>query len=122
MPLTLYCYFYEKNITSASEYPRWENVAEVLIDERERIRETFAQLSYLERTFAGNCWCGNEAFVKVESDNNTSVNYFCNFHYRKKFYRDLSNGIDSAKNHVITDERMFMKKTISEEAEGAGRV
>ena len=110
-------YFYEKNMTSARDRDSWSKIEKVFIDERERIKETFAKLNYDHRTFKKKCWCDSEAFVSFEETKKNHTDYFCNFHYRKKFYRELSNGIDPLKDVVLVDERSLMKIKIYEESE-----
>jgi hypothetical protein len=114
-----YHYFYEKSMSSARSEEQWPLVASVFVDEREKIKDTFQKLSYSSRTFIEKCWCDNEAFVKVTDKNQDTSDYFCNFHYRKKLYRELSNDINTAEINDIVDERVFMKTTIKEEAENA---
>lgn len=112
-----YHYFYEKSMTSARDEANWWQVEQVFIDERERVKETFAKISHKERTFSAACWCESEAFVKVITADHHHIDYFCNFHFRKKLYRELSNDVDTYKENIVFDERSFMKMTIAEEAE-----
>ena len=112
-------YFYEKSMSSVRSESAWDLVTQVFVDEREKIKETFPKLSYTSRTFKEKCWCDNEAFVKVTDKSGYDSDYFCNFHYRKKLYRELSNDIDTLENNNIVDERVFMTTTIMEEAENA---
>jgi hypothetical protein len=114
-----YHYFYEKSMTSARDEANWWKMEQIFIDERERVKETFAKVDYKQRTFFEKCWCENEAFVKVVEKYGHNKDYFCNFHFRKKFYRELSNDIDTYKNCEIVDERAFMEISIAEEAERA---
>jgi hypothetical protein len=114
-----YHYFYEKSMTSARDQANWWQMEKVFIDERERVKETFAKINYKERTFFEKCWCENEAFVKVVAKYADYTDYFCNFHFRKKLYRELSNDVSTYDDYEITDERAFMTITVAEEAERA---
>jgi hypothetical protein len=114
-----YHYFYEKSMTSVRDQESWSKIEEVFIDEREKVKETFAKVGHTERTFSAKCWCENEAFVKVTLRDGFHTGYLCNFHFRKKLYREMSNDIDTYKESMVFDERSFMKTTIAEEAEKA---
>lgn len=112
-----YHYFYEKSMTSARDEANWWKMEQIFIDDREKVKETFAKVDYKERTFFEKCWCESEAFVKVVGKYGDHTDYFCNFHFRKKLYRELSNDIDTYKDYEIVDERAFMEISIAEEAE-----
>lgn len=77
-------------------------------------------------------FCGNDAFVKVKSkslfNDNIIINngmseyedgwkYYCNFHFRKDYYRYYSNGVIYENLFDIVDERYRMTISVIEEAE-----
>jgi hypothetical protein len=107
-------FHYEKTMTEQQNREIWEKVCEVLIDEREKIKESFPVVDGGRQIFA-TCWCNEDAFVRL--DNDVESLYFCNFHYRKLYYRHMSHDADLLEHYTILDERYFMTKTIEEEAE-----
>ena len=113
-----YHYHYEKDMTIARTPELWNDIAEVLIDERELIRESFPEVveGSISDTF-GNCWCGYPSLVKAIRHDNGHSSFFCNFHYRKLFFRYLSNGRQMGDDYSIIDERVKLKLSIAEEAE-----
>jgi hypothetical protein len=113
-----YHYHYEKDITMVRTPELWDSIASFVIDERESIRNTFPQIegNGISDTF-GKCWCGYDSLVKATRHDDGSVTYFCNFHYRKLFFRYLSNGRQMVDDYSIIDERIKLKLSIAEEAE-----
>lgn len=108
-------YEYEKSITLDRTPTLWENIIQILIDNRDAIKETF-DFHDRDRSVFGNCWCDQEAFVKlIPHDTNKQASFFCNFHYRKLKYRHLSNNLPLEYIYDIIDDRRFMKDTITEE-------
>lgn len=101
----------------------------ILIDERERVKDTFAKNVSTTETLGKYCFvtsnkgrttntandCVAEAFVKVTDKNGDSM-FFCNFHFRKIYYRYLSNGSKYEDLYDILDERYRMTSTIIEES------
>jgi hypothetical protein len=101
----------------------------VLIDEREKVKETFAKNVTTTETLGQYCFGGSrkgrttntgnecvaEAFVKATDKNGNSV-FFCNFHFRKIYYRYYSNGSNYEDFYDILDERYRMTDTIIEES------
>lgn len=113
-----YHFHYEKDMTLARTPELWDSIAQVVVDERESIRDTFPEIDGdgISETF-GKCWCGYDSLVKAIRIDNGHSNFFCNFHYRKLFYRYLSNGRQMHDDYTIIDERIKLKLTIVEEAE-----
>ena len=114
-----YHYHFEKDMTNHRTPELWDQIASVLIDERELIRETFPQIvgDSISSTF-GKCWCGySQTFVRAIRHGGDHQHFFCNFHYRKLFFRYLSNGRQMSDDYSIIDERIKLKLSISEEAE-----
>jgi hypothetical protein len=140
-----YHYYYEGFMT----YPgkrvgkdSWKEIQEYMVDERERVKETFAKDVTTTETLGHRCsvlnssnkdiQCVSDAFVKVNpiawapgkinftviADwNNFSKDiFYCNFHYRKFYYRNYNSGIVYEDFHKIVDERFRMTQTIAEQA------
>jgi hypothetical protein len=109
-------YEYERSITVDRTPELWQEISKIFIDEREKIRETFALPKNSTRTVFGTCWCGQEGFVRLDgSKNNEDTKEFCNFHYRKLLYRHLSNGSILEDIYTIIDDRYFMTDSVIEE-------
>jgi hypothetical protein len=140
-----YHYYYEMNMTRTGGNEEiaasWREIQQFIIDERERVKETFAKNVTTSETLGLKCSiysthkpsliCTADAFVKVtptkyvegkinftktnEFDNNPGILY-CNFHFRKNYYRYYSNGVRYEDVHDILDERYRMNMTIAEES------
>lgn len=110
-------YEYERSITSDRTPELWPAVAQIFIDNREDIQNTFSKHKNPRSVF-GKCWCDLEAFVKlIPHDEYQGPSLFCNFHFRKFYYRHLSNRSMIVDKHFdIIDDRQFMNMTIKEEA------
>jgi hypothetical protein len=113
-----YHYHYEKDMTLIRTPELWGEIAKIVIDDRELIRNTFPQISgdEMSDTF-GKCWCGYSSLVKATRHDNGHSSFFCNFHYRKLFFRYLSNGRQMEDDYSIIDERIKLKISVAEEAE-----
>jgi hypothetical protein len=124
-------YYYEVNMTRDSSYKTradaWEDIQQYKIDEREKIKETFAKNVTTSLTLgkkcslgAGtSCECDAEALVRISkkgSDPNIHGSFYCNFHFRKNYYRVYSNGLVYENIYDILDERYRMTFTINEES------
>lgn len=125
----------------------WEEVQNFIIDEREKVKETFAKNITTTETLGHKCCltnyinpgekgCQADALVKLSvikiptgtlnwistyDRNKTNQDYFyCNFHFRRTYIRYVNNGINDIlfKNHFkVVDERYRMTMTIAEESE-----
>lgn len=124
-------YYYEINMTRDSSYqPRansWKDIQKYFIDEREKIKDTFAKNVTTTLTLGQRCnlglgtdlQCSAEAFVRVSKKGSSmelSGAFYCNFHFRKIYYRVYSNGLIYEDIYDILDERSRMKISISEES------
>jgi hypothetical protein len=111
-------YEYEKVMVVSRHPEDWPGIVSKFIDEREKIKETFDKTKTKRTILNKKCWCKGEAFVEISPiTKQTRSSFFCNFHYRKLYYRHLSNKQPIENTHLINDERVFMEKTIVEEAE-----
>jgi len=121
----------------------WKEIGQFVIDERERVKETFAKNVTTVETLGHKCCltnyfnkggngCTADALVKINvmkipinkvnfiSDldpNDISKDlFYCNFHFRRTYYRYLNNGITFEDYFKILDERYRMTFTLAEEA------
>lgn len=140
-----YHYHYEIYITKQGYSKQdniWKDIQQFIIDERERVKDTFAKNVTTTETFGHKCslmnsfnqrhGCTSEAYVKVnpismvpgkinftvfkDTDNISQDIFYCNFHFRREYYRYYNNGIVYEDFHKVLDERSRMKITIAEEA------
>jgi hypothetical protein len=140
-----YHYYYEIYMTTngySEPGISWKNIQEYILDETERVKETFAKNIKTTETIGHKCslinsydrrfGCTADAFVKVvptaivpnkinftviKDRNNISENiFYCNFHFRREYFRYLSNGVIYEDFHKIFDERYRMDFTLNEEA------
>jgi hypothetical protein len=110
---------YEKDIVMERTPNDWPKICEYMVNKLENIAETFAEDPGTEPQLL-NKKCssdGCELFGYVASINSEKHEIiFCNFHFRKKYYRFLSNNIDLIKLSVkIIDERYRMPYSVEEE-------
>ena len=141
-----YHYYYETNMIRNGYLKPGENIQEFIIDETERVKETFAKNITTTETighkcevfslYKMGCQCIADALVKViptklvvnkvkfttiKNINNISEGiFYCNFHFRRNYYRHYSNGIVYEDFHKIIDERYRMTSSIAEEAANLG--
>jgi hypothetical protein len=120
----------------------WESIAQYVIDEREKVKDTFAKGVTTTETLGHKCslinsydrrfGCNADALVKViptkivdgkinfttvKDMNNISEGiFYCNFHFRREYNRYYNNGVIYEDFHKIIDERYMMKFTLNEEA------
>ncbi len=139
-----YHYHYEIYMTKSgysNENNSWENVHQYMVDERERVKETFAKNVTTTETLGQKCsllnsfnktfGCTADAFVKVtpiqivpnkinwtviDRNNISQSLFYCSFHFRREYYRYSSNGTVYEDFHQIVDERSRMTMTIAEQA------
>lgn len=140
-----YHYHYEVYMTRqgySDPNSSWEDIQQFIIDERERVKETFAKNVTTTETLGHKCsllnsydkryGCTADAFVKViptgivpnkinftviKDRNNISQDiFYCNFHFRREYHRYYNNGIVYEDFHKIVDERSRMNFTLAEEA------
>lgn len=112
-----YHYFFEKDVVKWRTPELWKDIAKYLIDNTEKVKETFGLAKTNEIDSSSLCWCTKQAFVKVCPKGSANPIYFCNFHYRKSYYRHVSNNVDFFKLFDVIDERYKITQSINEEAE-----
>lgn len=137
-----YHYYYEAHMVKSGYLKPGENIQEFIIDETEKVKETFAKNVKTTETLGHKCslinsynttmGCVADAFVKVnptklvvnkinwtaikDRDNISDSLFYCNFHFRREYYRYYSNGVVYEDFHKIVDERSRMTFTLAEEA------
>jgi hypothetical protein len=124
-------YYYELNMTRDSLYKigseAWKGIQNFIIDEREKIKDTFAKNISTSVTVGKKCELGYGTkyscksdglvcIIKKDSNNGNDPFFYCNFHFRKNYYRYYSNGVIFEDVYNIVDERSRMTMTIAEEA------
>jgi len=137
-----YHYYYEVHMVKNGYLKPGENIQEFIIDETEKVKETFAKNVTTTETLGQRCslinsynksmGCIADAFVKViptklvigkinwtaiKDMSKISENiFYCNFHFRREYYRYYSNGVVYEDFHKIVDERSRITFTLAEEA------
>ena len=126
-----YHYYYEMNMTKTRSNTHigspWESIQEFILDEREKIKDTFPKNVTTTLTLGHKCSiysthnrglrCTGEAFVRVIPAKYPDEKvFYCNFHFRKNYYRWHSNGAIYQDAHQIVDERYRMTQTIADES------
>ena len=137
-----YHYHYESYMTNSGFLLPKENIQEFILDERERVKETFAKNVTSAETLGHKCsmtnsynpnsGCTADALVMVNPikiahgrinfteiknrDNISESIFYCNFHFRRTYYRYYNNGIVYEDFHQVLDERYRMTFTLAEEA------
>lgn len=121
----------------------WKEIHKFIIDETERVKETFAKNIISTETLGHKCslvnyfnkggpGCTADALVKVNpikvalgkisfistlNRNDISADiFYCNFHFRRTYYRFVSNGLVFEEYNRVLDERYRMTMTLAEEA------
>jgi len=119
-------------------------IAQYLIDETERVKETFAKNITSTETLGHKCCltnyynkggkdCSADALVKInvikmpfgkvnfistlDLDNISKDLFYCNFHFRRTYARYINNGVVFEDHFKVLDERYRMTMTIGEEYE-----
>lgn len=110
-----YHYASEKDITNWRTPEDWPKIEKFIIDEREEVSKTFEKNVKSTYTIGKMCWCEKKAYVMVKTYDGNET-FFCNFHFRKYYYRGISNKFDFEKFAKITDERYMMEESIIEES------
>jgi hypothetical protein len=112
-----YHYASEAIITQQRTPHLWNDIAQCFIEKIETIKETFDKTNNTNVAQNNNCWCGADSYILLTNRINYNILYYCNFHYRKTYYRYLSNGVKFEDIYFITDERNKMAFSINEEIE-----
>lgn len=112
-----YHYQYEKDMTVNRTPELWPEIEKNIIDEREEVKKTFEKNVTTTETLNKLCWCKKDAYVKIINKTNTiDIVFFCNFHFRKFYYRNYSNMVKCEDHWKIVDERSRLNLSIIEEA------
>lgn len=140
-----YHYYYELYMNKqgySDPSSSWEDIQQFIIDETERVKETFAKDVTSTETLGKKCslmnsfnkihGCSADAFVKVNPikmvsgkinftvfQNRSNISediFYCNFHFRRESNRYHNNGVVYEDYHKVLDERYRMTMTLAEEA------
>jgi hypothetical protein len=139
-------YYYELFINRQSYSAPNHSVLEIgqyIVNETERVKETFAKNIASTETLGHKCCltnyynkggigCTGDALVKInviklpsgvvnfistlDPDNISKDMFYCNFHFRRTYYRYVNNGVVFEDYVKILDERYRMTITLDEEA------
>ena len=118
-------------------------IGQYVVDETERVKETFAKNITDTVTLGHKCWltnyynksasdCTDDALVKInviklptgvinfistlDPDNISEDLFYCNFHFRRTSARYKNNGVVFEDYVKVLDERYRMTMTLDEEA------
>jgi hypothetical protein len=139
-------YYYElymnKQCYSAPNHSVLE-ISQYIVDETERVKETFAKDVTTTETLGHKCslvnyynvggpGCEADALVKInvmsipfgkvnfistlDPDNLSKDIFYCNFHFRRTYARYLNNGVVFEDYFKVLDERYRMTMSLAEEA------
>ena len=138
-------YYYELFMNRQSYSAPNHSVLEIgqyVVDETERVKQTFAKNVTSTETFGRTCCllnyynggpgCMADALVKInvvkrpsgvvnfistlDPDNISKDLFYCNFHFRRTYYRYINNGVVFEDYVKVLDERYRMTMTLAEEA------
>lgn len=133
-------YYYEKNMTKSSTPHLWPEIEKFKIDQRELVKQTFSKNTKTQETVGFKCSlstsgnhgpsgsyhlglsCSADALVKVIHKPDLNATFYCNFHFRKNYYRYYSNNVRYEDKFDIIDERYRMTMSIAEESESLNLV
>ena len=111
-------FVFEKDIVMERTPDNWSKICEYLIEQFEDIKKTFDKdpgtPPQLLNKQCCNHKCELSAYVSCIKKQGEEELY-CNFHYRKKYYRYLSNNINFLEKYEVLDERYRMPYSIKEE-------
>lgn len=120
-----YHFTIEKAITNHQTPHMWPKISEYVINNIENVKETFQKDNNTSSELLGmqctNHGCEAKAYVRCIRNQGATEDY-CNFHYRKKYYRYLSNGVPLETKYTIIDERYRMDISVEEEIESLTRL
>lgn len=139
-------YYYELFVNKQSYSAHNHSVSEIaqyIVDETERVKETFAKNVTSTETVGHTCCltnyfneggigCTAEALVKInvmkmpfrkvnfistlDPDDISKDLFYCNFHFRRTYARYINNGVVFEDYFKVLDERYRMTMTLDEEA------
>jgi hypothetical protein len=138
-------YYYELYMNGQTYSAPNHSVKEIhqfIIDETEKVKETFAKNVTSIETLGHKCClvnyynggpgCMADALVKLnvvkmpvgvvnfistlDPNNISKDTFYCNFHFRRTYYRYINNGVVFEDYFKVLDERYRMTMTLAEEA------
>jgi len=114
-----YHYYCEKNMTLSRTPEQWPLIEKYLVEKLEDVALTFSKDKTDKIKDTNLCWCTKKATTasipKSSPKGSEHFLYHCNFHYRKIYFRFLSNNVDYDNLFNIIDERYKMNVSIKEE-------
>lgn len=120
-----YHFTIEKEITKHQTPSLWPGISQYILNNIEDVKKTFSSDTskdpQLINAKCTNHGCEALAYVRCIRNQGATEDY-CNFHYRKKYYRYLSNGVPLETKYTIIDERYRMELSVQEEIESLTRL
>ena len=110
-----YHYHYEKNMTMFRTPEQWPLIEEYMIEKLEDVKLTFSKNITDRIKDTDLCWCTQKATTMSINKYSKKSLYHCNFHFRKMYFRFLSNNVVYDNDFKIIDERYKMNISIKEE-------
>lgn len=108
-------YHYEKDAVLDRTPEQWPLINQYMIEKLEDIKLTFSSKKTNLINDDAKCWCEAKATVLSISKYGNAKVYNCNFHFRKMYFRFLSNNAKYEDKYKIIDERYKMSISIKEE-------
>jgi hypothetical protein len=108
-------YHYEKDITIERTPEQWPLIAEYLVEKLENVKLTFGKNTTNRIKDTDLCYCNQQATILMINKYSKHHLYHCNFHFRKMYFRYLSNNVPYINDFIIIDERYKMDISIKEE-------
>lgn len=110
-----YHYHFEKDIVMVRTPEQWALIEQYIVEKIEDVSLTFSKNTTNKLKDSDLCWCTQKATTMSIKRNGGGRLYHCNFHFRKMYFRFLSNGVRYEDQFEIIDERYKMNMSIKEE-------
>jgi hypothetical protein len=117
-----YHYYFEKDIVMHRTPDQWPLIEQYVIEKLEDIKLTFGNNKTNLLKDYDLCWCKKIATTMSQNKISGVKLYHCNFHFRKIYFRYLSNGVQFDDQFHTIDERYKMQISIKEEMEQLTRI
>lgn len=112
-----YHYHAEKDMTLVRTPEQWPLIEKYIVEKLEDIQLTFSKERTDRIKDTDLCWCNKKATTLSINKYSKKPLYHCNFHFRKMYFRFLSNNVLYDNDFKVIDERYKMNMSIKEEME-----
>jgi len=110
-----YHYHSERDVVMIRTPKQWPLIEKYMIEKLEDVKLTFSKNKTDKLKDTDLCWCTQKATtVSINKKSGIGL-YHCNFHFRKIYFRHLSNNVIYEDVYEIIDERYKMNISIKEE-------